>query len=101
MLGGAIPSPIIVIHLESEEFGTEHVTVNLEWIKEDGVDYRVMTIPQVAPIPSKMSMNAQLTLSYNISYNVSVVATLCGQTSADFIELYYCESLFYYSYMYM
>ena len=76
--------------MESEQFGTESVTANLEWEQEvdDIVFYDVNVIPHVA-IRFTGSTNVQLTLSYNTQYNVSVVATLCGKNTTDIIGLHY------------
>ena len=67
-----------------EEFGTENVTVTLEWLDLDSriVSYDVSIIP---PSISMMwltgNTSVQLLLLYNTPYYLSVNAILCGQTS--------------------
>ena len=72
----------------SEEYAAENVTVTVEWPRQLGAMYNVVVVPGV-PI----STLGQLTLLYNIKYNLSVVAvTPCGSTPA-FIGLHYGKIL--------
>ena len=57
------------------------VAVTLEWLASNGVYYAVYVAPERA-INYTGKSSAQLLLSYNIKYNVSVVATLCGTSQA-------------------
>ena len=65
------------------QFGTHNITVFLEWTQEDGVSYNVSSLPQVA-LKFTRNTSVQLTVSYNIQYNVNIVAfeSFCGQKSA-------------------
>lgn len=77
--------------MASEQFEREHINVLLEWNKiNGGVLFNVSTIPQVIGsfVPGS-STSHQLNVSYNTQYNVSIVATLCGQNYMATIELNY------------
>ena len=79
----------------SEQFANETVTIFFTWTIEeiDGVLYSISVIPQ-ATVMYDGPTNAQLTLSYNTSYNVSLIATRCGQNSSSpSTKLRYGESL--------
>ena len=74
----------------SERFVTNSVTLCLEWSTKNGVSYNVSVDPtRFVNYTGKDS--AQLTVSYNIMYNVSVVASLCGKNSATFSVQKYGE----------
>ena len=80
----------------SVQFGTESVTVILDWTSEHpGASYNVSVVPQV-PIMYTGNTRAQLNVLYNTLYDVSIVATLCAQSSirtATTIGLNYGEIL--------
>ena len=57
------------------------VSVTLEWIAKNGVSYSVSVNPEIA-INYTGKRSAQLSVLYNIKYNVSVVASLCGTSQA-------------------
>ena len=81
--------PSTVEYLLLEEFGSDNVTVALELTAERGV---ISIEPQVT-IFYLGPTSIQLIISYNTLYNVSAVATQCGQNSSHFIELHYGESI--------
>ena len=60
-------------------YEADNVLVMLDWAPEDGVSYSVTTIPPVAVV-FNASTSVQLVLHYNTQYNVSILATLCGQS---------------------
>jgi hypothetical protein len=71
----------------------DHLTVFLEWMAEKGVTYNVRT-ETVASVPvTTTTPSAQITVSYNALYNVSVEATLCGQKNVSAVEIYFGEFL--------
>ena len=74
-----------------KQFGVDNVTVILEWIHENATSYTLSTIPQVAI--RNQTTSVQMTLSYNTLYNVSVVATLCGQNTTIVSVLSYGETI--------
>ena len=88
----AANSPEIAIIL-SEQFEKEHVSVLLEWSKMNGgVIFNVCTTPQVIEsFAHGSSISYRLNVSYNTQYNVSIVATLCGQSHITITELNYGE----------
>ena len=70
------------------------MTAILEWGQEDSVFYDVSVVPNVT-VRLNGSTSAQLTVSYNITYIVSVVATLCGRSATYVTELHYNGELCY------
>ena len=64
----------------SEHLGIDSVAVFLEWTSVNAAAYNiyVSVVPQ-ATIRPVGNTSAHLTVSYNILYNVSVVASLCGK----------------------
>ena len=84
------------------EYEAYYLTVHLEWMAEKGVDYSVnieaaepmAVIENVTKAVTASNAHMQLTatLPYNTHYNVSIEATLCGQTNiSDVIGIYYRE----------
>ena len=80
----------------SEDFGADNVTVTVEWAQHvDITTYITRISPLAQPTLSTgipgLSNRRLLILSYNTSYNLTVVAvTPCGNTTA-YIELKYGE----------
>ena len=61
---------------------------------EKGVTYNASTETEtVAVTVNVTTLNAQITVSYNTFYNVSVEATLCGQMNVSTVKIYYGEFL--------
>ena len=73
--------------ISDEYFGANSVTVTLEWFKDEVV---FNSVHPPASVRSLGNRSVQLTIPYNIEYNVSV--TVCGQPSPEAIKLYYGES---------
>ena len=88
----------------SEHFEINNITVILGWTPESSLyRYNVNVVPQPeVKWFQNDSTRAQLTIAYNVLYNVSVIAThLCGQNSVTaMIELYYGEYIYIYIYIY-
>ena len=61
----------------SEYFQINFVTITLEWTAKSGISYVISVNPEIA-INYAGKSSAQLVLLYNIKYNVSVLASLCG-----------------------
>ena len=64
----------------SEQFSANSVAVTLEWTHKNGVSYSISVYPEVAVNftgRNSTLCSAQLTFSYDIKYNISVVASLC------------------------
>ena len=66
----------------------------MEWTVEIGAFSSLSVVPQVDTMNFGPS-STQLMLSYNILYNVTAVASLCGEYLSRSIELYYGELLQY------
>ena len=72
-----------------EEFEVERVTVHLNWTQSENplVSYSVSVVPGspesgTTAVPITDITAANLALSYNTLYNVTVVANFCGQRNA-------------------
>ena len=60
------------------------VTVTLQWPREPGAVYHVNVSPLTEFTNNAMnhdSIMINLTIAYNIQYNVSIVSSLCGVTT--------------------
>ena len=83
-----------------ENFRNETIAVFVKWAVE--VNYDTIN-PSVSPqvtINESNGTSALLILSYNTLYDVSVAATLCGQSlSSPVTELFYGESLHHSKYL--
>ena len=68
---------------------SDDVTVTLQWPREPGAVYRVNVSPET---PHSQLANAMiviminLTISYNIQYNMSIVSSLCGVTTTKVLN---------------
>ena len=84
------------IQIVSENLEREEVTIILEWTQENHTyySYNVSVTPHPASTVISERMRAQLKVSYNILYNVSVLATPhCTEQGniEAFVELHYGE----------
>ena len=96
-------SPEIVFN--NEDFGMDGITISLEWQSmltqavnnsfEYLVSYDVNVMPSVDATVIMIDLTrANLTVSYNAPYNVSIVAVFCDQMNTSrstIIELIYGE----------
>ena len=67
-----------------------NIIVKLGWTPDIGVSYNTVVDPQTSVIVTSQTGNitAQLTLDYNIPYKVSIVSTLCDQTTTTVVDHY-------------
>ena len=72
----------------SEQFRPKDISVTLEWTGTNGVSYSVSADPEVVVNYTGRS-SAQITVSYDIEYNISVVASLCGITTTNFAIIHH------------
>ena len=68
---------------------SDDVTVTLQWPREPGAVYHVSVSPGVShtertPMGHVLAMN--LTISYDIQYNVSITSSLCGVTTTKTLK---------------
>ena len=77
------------------EYGIYNVTIQLEWIPQKGVTYRISAETEITVTNITVSLSlVQLVVPYNTHYNVSIVATSCERNSTNTaIEFYYGEFL--------
>ena len=69
---------------------SDDVTVTLQWPREPGAAYHVNVSPEIS-YTEHVSMEhyifaINLTISYNIQYNVSIVSSLCGVTTTKVLK---------------
>ena len=94
-------SNLLIVYLTAPEvestmeYGTDTVTVLLQMFQQyiaKNISYSVSVEP-VASVLSFGNSTVQIIVSYNIVYNVSVVASLCGHnSSATVLELHFGKS---------
>ena len=87
---------ILEVSTSLEQFERDGVTVILEWTLEYSgtfYSYHVTVVPSVAILTYSGRVRVQLKVSYDVSYNISVVASsLCGQRNVTaFTILHYGE----------
>ena len=86
-------TPQANVSVIDQHYSAETVTITLEWSQGEDIlyDFTVLTSPHT-PVQTNgtTSTRAQLVLSYNTQYNVSVV-THCGQNSTTTLQLHYGE----------
>ena len=85
------PNPPRIIHTE-EEFRMDEVAIGLQWTQESYenlyVSYNVSTEPEIdATVTLISNTHANLALSYNTPYSVSVMADLCGRQATTIIMI--------------
>ena len=77
------------VSLVSRLLGNNDVTVTLQWPREPGVVYYITVLPEILSSHTKLGHNTittNLTISYNIQYNVSIVSSLCGVTTTKVLN---------------
>lgn len=74
---------------ETLSFQKTNVTVTLEWTQEFLTSYNITKVIPQATVVFVNDTSFQLTVPYNVPYNVSVTAYLCGQKTSTDIELLY------------
>ena len=77
------------VSLMNQLLGNNDVTVTLQWPREAGVVYHINVLPESFSSHTKLSHNTittNLTISYNIQYNVSIVSSLCGVTTTKVLN---------------
>ena len=67
---------------------SDDATVTLQWPREPGAVYSVNVSPQTSHtiIISHNTFTINLTVSYNIQYNVFIVSSLCGVTTTKVLN---------------
>ena len=71
------------VTMVNQLLSNDDVIVRLQWPREPGAVYHVNVSPEISHIesPSVAYFAINLTISYNIQYNVSIVSSLCGVTT--------------------
>ena len=75
--------------MESEWYGSESVTVTFEWTQERDILYNVTVYPLPVVDYYVGSTRIQITVLYNIQYQVSVSATICEHITTAIRRLHY------------
>ena len=82
------------VSLVNQLLGNSDVTVTLQWPREPGVVYHIIVLPEIFSSHTKLShstITTNLTISYNIQYNVSIVSSLCGVTTTKVFNYGKCK----------
>ena len=72
--------------------GINNVTVTLQWPREPGAVYHVNISPEILHIKSRAiilshdTIMVNLTISYNVQYDVSIVSSLCNLTATKLLR---------------
>ena len=79
------------VSLVNQLLRNNDVTVTLQWPREAGAVYHVNIFPETSytVFTNAVSHNTiiiNLTNSYNIQYNVSIVSSLCGDTTTKVLN---------------
>ena len=77
-----------IIKVESEHFQSENVNITLNWTQANNEFYDIDVIPR-APTHYAESTTVELTLLYNVHYNINIVAFLCEFNRTNTIEFLY------------
>ena len=73
--------------------GNNNFTVILEWSQYSGETYSIASDPKTLHTNFTTNTSVQLVMLYNIQYNLTVTATLCGNRNAiNFTTLNYYHS---------
>ena len=67
-----------------------NVTVTLQWRQKAGAIYHVnvfLVTSHIDLTSDLMTVSINLTLSYHIQYNLSIVSNLCGMTTTKILNL--------------
>ena len=66
------------------------VTIILQWPQEAGAVYQITVLPEITHTELTTTSHdlfaINLTISYNIEYNVSIVSSLCGVTTTKVLN---------------
>ena len=81
-----------ILRILDERYEADNVTVTVEWTEEEGVLNNITVVSIVPQVPIEFigHTSVQLTLSYNIEYNISVKAALpCQNEVPSHVQLFY------------
>ena len=69
---------------------SDDVTVTLQWPREPGAVYHISVLPEISHTELTSMRHfffaINLTISYNIQYNVSIVSSFCGVTTTKVLK---------------
>ena len=82
-------TPGVVIRPDMIFFGNDSFTLTLEWPQFSGETYSGATIPEAVHTRFTTSTSVQLVMLYNVNtqYNMTVIATPCGNRSTANINI--------------
>ena len=80
----------VTMHMVNQLLRSDDITVTLQWPREPGAVYHISVSPETSHTEfttiSDHSIVINLTISYNIQYNVSIVSSLCGVTTTKVLN---------------
>ena len=77
------------VSMVNELLRNNNVTVTLQWPQEAGAVYRLSVSPEIphSELTNAMSHSTtNITILYNIQYNISIVSSLCGVTTTKVLS---------------
>ena len=80
------------VSLVNQLLRNNDITVTLQWTGEAGAVYGVNVSPETSQteltntMSHNLSVMTNLTISFNIQYNVSIVSSLCGDTTTKVLK---------------
>ena len=82
------------VSMVNQLLGNSDVTVTLQWLREPGAVYNINVLPEMFSSHTKLGQNTittNLTISYNLQYNVSIVSSLCGVSTTKVLNYGKCN----------
>ena len=76
------------VSLVNQLLRNNYIIVTLQWPREAGAVYRISVFPQTlhSVLTNAMAVMVNLTVSYNIQYNISIASSLCGVTTTKVLN---------------
>ena len=76
------------VTMVNQLLSNDDVTVTLQWPREPGAVYHINVSPQTPHIQltNAMIIMVNLSVSYNILYNASIISSLCGVTTTKVLN---------------
>ena len=84
------------MNITSEQFEDDHIKVTVNLLQQRYVSYSAMTTPLMSEVFMNGTTSFQLTLSYNLNYNLTVeISALCKDSTTIYTQFHYGKMLSY------
>ena len=82
------------VSLVNQLLRNNNITVTLQWPREAGAVYHINVLPETPHTEftialmshSSSTITTNISISYNIQYNVSILSSLCGVTTTKMLH---------------